>query len=151
MIAPLGRRPKRHGCILQAEMRGATRADPAMPDNCGKATRRIAVAFTAFGAIAVALTGCAPAPAPETAAAVAPARAEIEATPRCSVDPAFLAPQSPPDCVFGRPDLKTLDPDQWARLKVEYERQCYQRAEKTVRERLRLLQAASRCALALAR
>jgi hypothetical protein len=41
--------------------------------------------------------------------------------------------------------LKTLDPEQWARLKVEYERQCYQRAETDVRERLRLLQAASKC------
>ena len=60
-----------------------------------------------------------------------------------------MAP-SPPDCVFGRADLKTLDPDQWARLKVEYERQCYQRAEKTVRERLRQLQAASRCDAAAA-
>jgi hypothetical protein len=47
--------------------------------------------------------------------------------------------------VFGRPDLKTLDPEQWARLKVEYERQCYQRAERTVRERLGRLQAAMKC------
>jgi hypothetical protein len=28
---------------------------------------------------------------------------------------------------------------------IEYERQCYMRAEKSVRERLRLLQAVSRC------
>jgi hypothetical protein len=46
--------------------------------------------------------------------------------------------------VFRRAELKTIDPDQWARLKIEYERQCYQNAEKTVRERLRRLQAANR-------
>ena len=32
--------------------------------------------------------------------------------------------QSAPDCVFHRAELKTIDPDQWARLKIEYERQC---------------------------
>lgn len=57
----------------------------------------------------------------------------------------MLVPQRAPDCVFGRPELKTLDPEQWARLKVEYERQCYQRAEQKVRERLRQLQAAMKC------
>ncbi len=63
----------------------------------------------------------------------------------CRPDRALLVPPRAPDCGFGRSDLKTLDPDQWARLKVEYERKCYQNAEKAVRERLRLLQAASRC------
>jgi hypothetical protein len=63
----------------------------------------------------------------------------------CQPDSALLAPQGAPDCVFGRPDLKTLDPEQWARLKVEYERQCYQRAERAVRERLRHLQASMKC------
>ena len=55
-------------------------------------------------------------------------------------DPALLAPQPAPDCEFKRPDLKTVDPDEWTRLKVEYERQCYQDAEKAARERLVLLQ-----------
>jgi hypothetical protein len=50
-----------------------------------------------------------------------------------------------PDCGFGRADLKTLDPDQWARLKLEYELSCYKEAEKTARKRLRLLQAAAKC------
>src|SRR5690242_16698485 len=39
-------------------------------------------------------------------------------------DPALLAPQPGPDCEFNRSDLKTVDSDEWARLKVEYERQC---------------------------
>ena len=57
------------------------------------------------------------------------------------LDPALLAPQPVPDCEFKRSDLKTVDPDEWARLKAEYERQCYQDAEKSARERLGLLQA----------
>jgi hypothetical protein len=61
-------------------------------------------------------------------------------------DRALLAPQPVPDCEFrGSDDLKPVDPDQWARLKLDYERQCYQKAEQTVRDRLRLLQASSRC------
>lgn len=92
------------------------------------------------------LAACAPSSVQETAqAAMAPPRAEARQAPVCRPDSALLVPQSPPDCAFGRADLKTLDPDQWARLKVESERQCYQRAERTVRERLRLLQAAIRC------
>lgn len=59
--------------------------------------------------------------------------------------PALLSPQPAPDCEFNRSDLKTVDPDEWARLKVEYERQCYRDAEKQARERLALLQTASTC------
>lgn len=58
---------------------------------------------------------------------------------------ALLTPQPFPDCEFKRSDLKTVDPDEWARLKVEYERQCFQEAEKAARERLALLQASSTC------
>jgi hypothetical protein len=60
-------------------------------------------------------------------------------------DPALLSPQPAPDCEFKRSDIKTVDPDEWARLKVEYERQCYQDEEKAVRERLALLQMSSTC------
>ena len=60
-------------------------------------------------------------------------------------DRALLVPQPAPDCEFrGSDDLKPVDPDQWARLKLDYERQCYQKAEQMVRDRLQLLQA-SRC------
>jgi hypothetical protein len=58
---------------------------------------------------------------------------------------ALLISQPAPDCEFRGTELKTVDPDQWARLRLDYERQCYQRAEKKVRDRLRLLQASSRC------
>ena len=56
-------------------------------------------------------------------------------------DPALLAPQPAPDCEFRRTDLKAVDPDEWARLRVEYERQCYEDAERAARERLSELQA----------
>ena len=58
------------------------------------------------------------------------------------LDLALLAPQPAPDCKFDEPVSKTVDPDQWARLKLDYERQCYQHAEKVVRERLVSLQQA---------
>jgi hypothetical protein len=89
-----------------------------------------------------ALSGCAQNSAPDTAQASFPMQTEARI---CRPDPALLVPQSAPDCVFRRPELKTLDPEQWARLKIEYERQCYQSAEKLVRDRLRRLQAANRC------
>jgi hypothetical protein len=64
---------------------------------------------------------------------------------------ALLTPQPAPDCELRASDLKTVDPDQWARLKLDYERQCYQAAEKMARDRLRLLQASSRCEIEPAR
>lgn len=60
-------------------------------------------------------------------------------------DPVLLAPQPAPDCDFKRSNLKTVDPDEWTRLKVEYERQCFQDAEKAARERLVLLQTSNLC------
>jgi hypothetical protein len=73
------------------------------------------------------LSACAPSPAPEAAqAAVTADRTEVQETLICQPDRSLLVPQSPPDCVFGRPDLKTLDPNQRTRLKIEYGLQCYQ-------------------------
>jgi hypothetical protein len=60
-------------------------------------------------------------------------------------DATLLSPQPAPDCEFNRSDLKTVDPVEWARLKTEYERQCYQDAEKAARDRLALLQTSSTC------
>jgi hypothetical protein len=63
----------------------------------------------------------------------------------CHIDRALLMAVHAPDCGFGRADLKTVDPEQWAHLKLEFERKCYQNAEKVARERLRRFQAAARC------
>jgi hypothetical protein len=60
-------------------------------------------------------------------------------------DPALLTAQPAPHCAFTNTDLKAVDPDQWERLKTEFERQCYQDAEKAVRDRLGQLQASSTC------
>jgi len=69
----------------------------------------------------------------------------IEAPPVRRFDRALLTSQPAPDCEFRGADLKTMDPDVFARLKLDYERQCFQRAEKIARARLRVLQASNRC------
>lgn len=116
----------------------------------------------------VSVAGCARHPPPHEASA---APREIKAPPvrtvmrvrrqaepiRYSVpkvhrpDAALMSPQPVPDCEFDRPDLKTLDPDQWGRLKAEYERQCYRDAERTARERLGALQSSATCEIEPAR
>jgi len=59
---------------------------------------------------------------------------------------ALLTPQRAPDCEFRESSsLKPVDPDQWERLKLAYERQCYRDAEQATRKRLARLQAASLC------
>ena len=105
-----------------------------------------------LGAIIVtlAISGCAGnAPQPDsrsepTRSGVAAPRSDF---PMCHIDRALLVPAHAPDCGFGQSTLKTLDPEQWAHLKIEFEKKCYQRAEKVARERLRQLQVASRCGI----
>ena len=130
----------------------------------------LAPKFLAVGAIfcSISVAGCARNPAPRE---LDLAQREVKASPtRTAVrarrhseqyryaaptirrpDPALLSPQPTPDCEFKRSDLKTVDPDQWAHLKVEYERQCYQDAEKAARDRLSLLQTSSTCEIEPAR
>jgi hypothetical protein len=69
-----------------------------------------------------------------------PVERHRHAPPVHRLDPALLAPQPAPDCDYPRSDLKTVDADEWAHLKSEYERQCYKDAEKAARERLGRLQ-----------
>src|SRR6202012_5536913 len=96
----------------------ANEADRAMRHSPDKTARSLMAAPLMLAA----LSACAPTSAPEDArAAVAPARAQTQETSACQPDPALFTPPAAPDCVFGRRDLKTLDPDQWARLKIEYE------------------------------
>jgi len=102
---------------------------------------------------AVALAGCVPHSAelssrsdPIHAAGVSGSDGQI-----CRPSPALLVPPSAPDCAFRRSAMKTIDPGEFSRLKVEYEIKCYQKAEQTVRQRLKLLQAANRCQIASAR
>jgi hypothetical protein len=115
------------------------------------------IARWSSAAFLLTLSGCAPGPAPEPVRAalnepeltepseLKPSELKSSEFKSCRPDRALLAPQPAPDCAFRRSDLKTLDPDLWARLKIEYERECYQTAERVARKRLRLLQAANRC------
>src|SRR3974390_2150983 len=140
MIIPLGRRPKRR-CARRV------RPDQAMCDIFRGGPRAVCCRASLLRPLAVALaalavSGCAQNSAPDPVQTGSSMQTETRI---CRPDPALLVPQSAPDCIFRRPELKTLDPDQWARLKIEYERQCYQDAEKSVRNRLRRLQAAYRC------
>jgi hypothetical protein len=113
--------------------------------------RPCASKFLALAAIscAVAVAGCAQNPTQrEFQADPNHAAAPVQSYPEVRIrrpDRALLVPQPAPDCELKGSDLKTVDPDQWARLKLDFERQCYQRAEKVARDRLRLLQASSRC------
>jgi len=121
-----------------ASRRSLTSAAPAA---------RLGAIFSAMlGAIlgAVLLSACAQSSPPDPINSAQAAIPQGDAR-TCRPDPALLAPQSEPDCVFRRAELKTMDPEQWARLKIEYERQCYQRAERTVRDRLNRLQGVNRC------
>ena len=59
--------------------------------------------------------------------------------------PAYCEPSPAPDCAFKGSRLKTVDPAEFAQLKLAYERRCVRRAEKTERERMRELHAAGLC------
>ncbi len=117
------------------------------------ALRRPVAAFaqklTAIYAIscAIALAGCAnktAAPGFEANPIQEPADRQVQLRVR-RPDRALLKPQPAPDCELRESGVKPVDSDQWARLKLDYQRQCYQRAEEAVRKRLRLLQASSTC------
>jgi HAMP domain-containing protein len=54
----------------------------------------------------------------------------------------LLSPQPAPDCEFRGANVEAMDATELVRLKIEYERRCYQNAEKAARDRLGLLQGA---------
>jgi hypothetical protein len=53
--------------------------------------------------------------------------------------------QPPPDCEFKGSEPDTVDADQWTRLKLDYERHCYEQAEEADRKRLQELLASDKC------
>jgi hypothetical protein len=140
--------PKTAG-LLARSIRAALEAAAPAGEAARAASVRVRPNFTNLCAIVftLAISGCAGnAPSPETH----PGAASLTGaeTPKCHIAHVLLVPPPAPDCGFSRSDLKTVDPDQWARLKVEFERKCFQHAEKMVRERLRQLQAAAnRCGI----
>lgn len=70
---------------------------------------------------------------------------EANAAPVAEPEPAYCQPRPAPDCQFRNASLRTVDPAEFARLKLAYERRCARHAEKVERERLRELQAAAAC------
>jgi hypothetical protein len=87
---------------------------------------------------AMSVAGCAR--HPDRPARAAPAEART-----CESEKAQLAPRPPPDCEFRAPERKTVDPEQFGRLKAAYERQCVRRAERAERQRQRRLRALKGC------
>ena len=53
--------------------------------------------------------------------------------------------EPPPDCEFKGSEPDTVDADQWARLKLDYERHCYEQAEEADRKQLEQLLASGKC------
>ena len=70
---------------------------------------------------------------------------EANAVPAEETEPAYCQPRPAPDCQFRNASLRTVDPEEFTRLKIAYERRCTRRAEKAERERMRELQAAGVC------
>jgi hypothetical protein len=52
---------------------------------------------------------------------------------------------SPPHCALMEPRPDIVDAELWTRLKIDYERHCYQQAEARVRKRLQRLLSSGRC------
>jgi hypothetical protein len=58
---------------------------------------------------------------------------------------AQVAPQPAPHCELAVRGSNTVDAELWTRLKIDYERHCYQQAEMLVRKRLQRLLTSGRC------
>jgi hypothetical protein len=115
---------------------------------CAHHKRRAPLLVLALLPCALALSGCSTAlvrPEIYAVSAAAPVHHHAEANARRRH--ALLAPQAPPNCEFKGPDTDTdaVDKDLLIRLKLDYERHCYQDAEALVRNRLRELQASGLC------
>ncbi len=101
---------------------------------------------------ALALSGCSTAlvqPATYAATAAAPVARHTEIDTRRRR--ALLAQQASPDCEYKGSDADAVDKDLWERLKLDYERHCYQHAEALVRNRLHQLQVSGLCEVRVAR
>jgi hypothetical protein len=58
---------------------------------------------------------------------------------------ALVARQPAPDCELAGPEPDTFDADLWARLKLDYEGNCYKQAELLARKRMQQLLASGKC------
>jgi hypothetical protein len=63
----------------------------------------------------------------------------------CQAERSRLVSLPEPDCEFRAVRQGTVDADEFARLKLAYERQCYQRAERAARRQLQELRTLRVC------
>ena len=98
------------------------------------AGRKPAMLLAVFVASAVALGGCARQQGPQEAQAA-----------QAKPPPAYCQARPAPDCRLKGSTFKTVDPEEFARLKIAYERRCIRHAEKVERERMRQMHAAGAC------
>ena len=101
-----------------------------------RATARLRAPFATIAIVAIALcaAGCAQQTEQHEPAASAAGKAR-SAT--CQAEKSRLASLSEPDCEFRAVRQGTVDADEFARLKLAYERQCYQRAARRQLQELR--------------
>jgi hypothetical protein len=145
--------PSQLACGRILASHGRTRLDGTAGTRSRSLPAALAVLLCAF------LSGCASDPSPralshrsDVASSPRPKLAHRRSTPRTpTVDAALLAEQPAPDCEYARADQASVDPSEWARIKLDYEKQCYKAAEELSRKRLILLQQAQRLAFAAAR
>lgn len=105
------------------------------------AQARLRAPFAAIAVIALTLAGCAQQGEPhETTASTTRAASRA-----CHAERERLASLPEPDCEFRAVRQGTVDAGEFARLKLAYERQCYQRAERAVRRQLQELKASRTC------
>jgi hypothetical protein len=160
MIAAVGQGARRYCCARdwRCDERGTRQAANVLRFELGNISAGVLGPLPALvpKLLTVSAISCAMAVA---GCAQNPAQREVRADPIHAATPAHAYPeprirrparallvsQPAPDCEFRGADRNTVDPEEWARLKLDYERQCYQRAEKIARDRLRQLQASSRC------
>jgi len=93
-------------------------------------------------AIALVATGCAQQSEQHETAAGASGKAQSAS---CQAERSHLVSLPEPDCEFRAVRQGTVDTDEFARLKLAYERQCYQRAERAARRQLQQLRASRAC------
>ena len=98
--------------------------------------RRMLALYVALLALAVA--GCSSNSLQQGSPAHHTASPHLRAGAQVAIRPA-------PHCELAVPGFNTVDAELWARLKLDYERHCYQQAEILVRKRLQRLLTSGRC------
>jgi hypothetical protein len=109
-----------------------------------RATAWLRAPFATIAIVAIALIAASCAQQTDQHEAAAPAASKTRSA-TCQAEKSRLASLPEPDCEFRAVRQGTVDADEFARLKLAYERQCYQRAERAARQQLQELRASRAC------